>query len=121
MISQSDPSNPNGMRDSALPPELDQLSHRVIGAAIEVHSHLGPGLREKMYETALICELKRRGIPVEQQVPFHVFYKGEDLGLQVIDVVVASRLIVECKSCASVIERDHSQLVGYLQIGRAHV
>lgn len=103
------------MRDSSLPEEIDRLSSEIIGVAMEVHSHLGPGLREKTYENALVVELRRRGVAVAQQVPFHVFYKGDDLGLQVIDVVVASVVIVECKSCAALAERDGSRLYGYLR------
>ena len=115
MRDQFDPEQMAVMRNSALPPEVDRLSSEIIGAAIEIHSHLGPGLREKMYENALVAELRRRDVVVAQQVPFHVYYKGTDLGVQVVDVVVASRVVVECKSTAAVVERDGSQLTGYLR------
>jgi GxxExxY protein len=68
-----------------------------------------------MYEKALVAELRGRGISVGQQVPFRVFYKGEELGTQVVDVVVDSKIIVECKSCAALVERDGHQLTGYLR------
>jgi GxxExxY protein len=97
------------------PEELNQLSHDIIGAAIEVHTHLGPGLREAMYERALVLEMRRHGLAVGQQVPFHVIYKRDDLGVQVVDVVVESRVIVECKSMAAVTETDKQQLLGYLR------
>ena len=97
------------------PEELNAISHAIIGAAIEVHTHLGPGLREAMYERALVLEMRRRGLKVGQQVPFHVIYKGDDLGLQVVDVVVEAKVIVECKSMATVTEADKQQLLGYLR------
>lgn len=60
---------------STLPPELEDLIQRVIGAAIEVHRHLGPGFVEKVYERALLHELKLQGIRVENQKAITVPYK----------------------------------------------
>ncbi|HVU64479.1 MAG TPA: GxxExxY protein [Phycisphaerales bacterium] len=106
------------MRESPLPPEVDRVSGEVIGAAIEVHTLLGPGLREKMYESALVVELRARGLAVSRQVPFQVSFKGVDLGVQVIDLVVEGLVIVECKSVTALVERDSCQLVGYLRFAR---
>lgn len=100
---------------SAVPPELNALSSSVIAAAIEVHRHLGPGLREQMYERALVAELNVRRIHVNRQVPFSVAFKGVDLGQQIIDLVVASTILVECKAVSAVTEVDEPQLLGYLR------
>jgi GxxExxY protein len=110
-----DPEKVVGPQHEALPAELNELTRRIIGAAIEAHRNLAPGLRENMYERALIRELTLAGLRVERQVPFHVHYKGEDLGVQIIDLVVDGMVIIECKSVDLITERDHAQLVGYLR------
>ena len=60
--------------------ELDRLAHAVIGAAIEVHRHLGPGFLEAVYEEALCVELSSRQIPFVRQAPVAVRYKGHAVG-----------------------------------------
>jgi GxxExxY protein len=98
----------------SLPQEWNRLTERIIGAAMEVHTHLGPGLREKFYEHALLHELTLRGIKWDQQVPFRVLYKDKDLGIQLIDTVAEGLVILELKA-ATVTDVDKSQLVGYLR------
>jgi GxxExxY protein len=98
-----------------LPPELNALTRRIIGAAIEAHRNLSPGLRENMYERALVRELTLAGLHVERQVPFHVHYKGEDLGVQIVDLIVEGLVIIECKSVDRLTDRDEAQLLGYLR------
>lgn len=98
-----------------IPAELNELTRRIIGAAIEVHNNLSPGIRENVYERALVRELTLAGLRVERQVPFHVHYKGEDLGVQVIDLIVEHLVIVECKSVDRLTDRDEAQLLGYLR------
>lgn len=110
-----DPSKVNGATEIELPREWNELSHAVIGAAIEVHKHLGPGLRERIYELAMVCELKQRGLRVGRQVPFRVHYKGDDLGTQSIDLVVDDLVIVENKAVTAFTDVDEAQLLGYLR------
>lgn len=62
---------------------LDQISRRIIGAAIEVHRHLGPGLLESAYETCLVFELKRLALEVEEQKPLPVVYKEVKLNFAI--------------------------------------
>ncbi len=78
----------------------NELSHEIIGAAIEVHKELGgPGLLESIYEEALCAELTLRDIPHERQIKVPVFYKGQKLGKRYrIDLLVGQLVIVECKS-----------------------
>jgi GxxExxY protein len=87
------------------PDERDPLTAEIIGAAIEVHRHLGPGLLESTYEGCLACELKLRGIAFEQQVTVPVVYKGTplDFGYR-IDLLVAGTVIVEVKSLPEYIQ-----------------
>lgn len=69
-------------------PETDRLAHRVIGAAIEVHRVMGPGLAESVYEEALCIEFEQRAIPFERQLIVPILYKDRLVGRQRIDLVV---------------------------------
>ena len=96
--------------------ELNQLSRVVIGAAIEVHRHLGPGLPEEVYERAMDVELSIRGIPFERQKPVEVVYKGVVVGRGKIDLLVGGKLIVEIKTVDSLIPRHRLQARSYMRI-----
>jgi GxxExxY protein len=94
-----------------------ELSHEVIGAAIEVHRVLGPGLLESVYSVALCRELWVRGISTERQVPIPVRYKGADLGCQLrLDLLVERKVIVEAKTVAKLISSHRTQLLTYLRL-----
>lgn len=67
-------------------PEVNLLTEKIIGCAIEVHRRLGPGLLEAIYESALCIELRLAGLQVERQVRFPVFYRDEEIGEHVIDI-----------------------------------
>jgi GxxExxY protein len=110
-----DPSKVNGAAGVELPLEWDPPAHAVIGATIEVHNHLGPGLRERFHERAMTCELRQRGLRLGQQVPFRVHFKGEDLGTRSIDLIVNDLVIVENKSVTESTDIDEAQLLGYLR------
>src|SRR5438045_9679370 len=92
-----------------------ELTERVIGAAIEVHRHLGPGLPENSYEAALCHEFDLRGIRYERQVPVEIKYKGKTVGEIRLDLVVESRLIVELKACEALTPVHRAQCVSYLR------
>lgn len=97
-------------------PVAEKLVHEVIGAAIEVHKHLGPGHLEKHYENALCYELELRGIPFKRQFRVTLDYKGRPIGEGVIDLLVGDRLIVELKAVSEVSEVHFAQVVSYLNI-----
>jgi len=93
------------------------LSHDVIGAAIEVHRIIGPGLLESVYEMALCRELWMRGINVERQVAVPVHYKGGILGCDIrLDVVVERNVILEVKSVEKLTPVHKAQLLTYLRL-----
>jgi len=94
-----------------------QLSHEVIGAAIEVHRALGPGMLESVYELALCRELWLRSIEVERQVNVPIFYKGRPLecGLK-LDLLVNRRIIVEVKSVDKITNIQKAQVLTYLRL-----
>ncbi|RMG56598.1 MAG: GxxExxY protein [Acidobacteria bacterium] len=95
----------------------DRLSHRIIGAAIEVHRHLGPGLLESAYEAALAREFEVRGIPFERQVPLPLVYKGTklDCGYR-LDFLVDRLVIVELKSVDELAPIHEAQALTYLRL-----
>ena len=101
---------------------LDQISRRIIGAAIEVHRHLGPGLLESAYESCLVFELKHLGLRVEEQKPLPVVYKDVrlDCGYR-LDLVVEDEIIVEIKAVEKLLPIHEAQLLSYLRLARKRV
>jgi len=96
--------------------ELDRLARAVIGAAIEVHKELGPGLLESVYEQALCVELSLRGIPFAHQVVVPVRYKGQIVGEGRLDMLVSEELIVELKAIDALAPIHTAQLLTYLKV-----
>jgi GxxExxY protein len=96
--------------------ELNELARQVIGAAIEVHRELGPGLIEEIYERALCSELNRRNIPFSRQVVLPVRYKGDVVGECRLDLLVAGRLIVELKAVDALAPIHKAQVITYLRV-----
>ena len=95
----------------------NEISEKVIGAAIEVHRHLGPGLIEKIYENSLCHEFHLRGIAFKQQRPVPVYYKGvkvsDDLWL---DLLVEDKVILDLKAKEQVTPFDKAKLLTYLRL-----
>jgi GxxExxY protein len=89
--------------------------HRVIGAAIEVHRHLGPGFLESIYFRALCVEFVERGIAFEKERTVEVVYKGRVLHGQRLDLLAESKVIVEVKAVSQLEEIHGSQVVSYLR------
>ncbi len=108
--------NPSKLFD--VPSEWNRLSEAVIGAAIDVHKTLGPGLLERLYEQAMVYELLQRQIPFRQQHRVAVSYKNAVLGETVLDLVVGDVLVVELKSVEKVSDLHLAQLVTYLRTAR---
>jgi len=98
-------------------PDINQLSSQIIGAAIEVHKHLGPGLLESAYEECLCRELGLRGIGFERQKPLPLEYKGGklDCGYR-LDVLVENQILLELKSCDKVGPIHVAQTLTYLRL-----
>jgi GxxExxY protein len=96
-------------------PDLLALSGRLIGAAIEVHSILGPGYTEVVYARALRRELRRREVPYESEVPIEVVYKGDLIAEFRIDLVIDERLVVELKAVDSITSVHVAQTLAYLK------
>jgi GxxExxY protein len=97
--------------------DINELSSKIIGAAIEVHKKLGPGLLESVYEECVCHELSLRGISFERQKPLPVVYKGKklDCGYR-LDIVIEKAIIVEMKSCEKIEPIHRAQLLTYLKL-----
>ena len=96
---------------------MNQLSSKIIGAAIEVHKTLGPGLLESAYEECLCHELSIQGLLFEKQKPLSIDYKGKklDCGYR-LDIVVEKAIIIELKSCEKIEPIHKAQLLTYLKL-----
>jgi len=96
---------------------LNRITERVIGAAIEVHRALGPGLLESAYEACLAFELREKGLKVEQQKPLPVIYKGVRLDCGYwLDLVGDDRVIIEVKAVEKLTSVHDAQLLSYLRL-----
>ena len=96
---------------------LDELSHKVIGACIEVHRLLGPGLLESIYVECLAAELSGLEIPVKREVIVPIRYKGKELSKPLrLDLLVDECLIVEAKSVDALLPVHSAQLLTYLKM-----
>ena len=94
----------------------EELSREIIGAAMEVLNELKPGLDEKLYERAMIIELKHRGHIVSVQNSFPVSYRGELIGNLVPDLIVDNAVIVDPKVVSCFTDTHMAQMIGYLNI-----
>jgi GxxExxY protein len=95
--------------------EQDRLAHAVIGAAIEVHRHLGPGFLESVYQKALEIEFRLRGIPAQPQYHLDLTYKEEPVGEDRLDFVVGGTLVVELKAVDALAPIHRAQVISYLR------
>ena len=93
----------------------DELTHSIIGAALEVHTILGPGLLESIYEEALCHEFELRGIRYERQKQVDVIYKGKVIKGQRIDLLMEDEVIIEIKSVSKLPQIATAQLISYLR------
>lgn len=99
-------------------PHLNELTYETIGAAIEVHRALGPGLLESVYQACLCRELTLRGVRFQTELALPVQYKGVrlDCGYR-IDILVAERVVVEIKTVEAIAPIHDAQLLTYLRLG----
>ena len=93
----------------------DDLTEKIIGAAIEVHRELGPGLLESIYEEALCYEFTLQRIKFERQVPADIIYKGYVIKGQRLDLLVEKEVVVEVKSVSRTPDTVISQTISYLK------
>ena len=95
--------------------ELDQLTYKINGAVFEVNRILGAGFLEKIYENALVLELKSQGLKAESQVPISVSYKGDIVGDYAADILVEDKVILELKAVDKIQKVYEAQIINYLK------
>ena len=105
------------MRETCLVMTENELSYHIIGAAIELHKNIGPGLLESVYENALAYDLRELGFDVKQQVPMPFIYKEirQDVGYR-IDILVDNKMIVEVKAIEALAPVHFAQTLTYLKL-----
>ena len=95
--------------------EINDITYAINGAAFEVNRVLGSGFLEKVYESALLVELKERGLDAESQIPVKVFYKKKIVGEYIVDILVEKKVIVELKTVEKFDNVHEAQLLNYLK------
>lgn len=106
-----------GIQNHETDVKYDVLTKKIIGAAIEVHRHLGPGLLESVYEVCFAYELQLKKLKIERQVLLPVMYKGINLNCDYrIDLIVENEVVIEIKSVKELIPLHEAQLLSYLRL-----
>ena len=100
---------------------IDDITYQIRGSIFEVNSVLGHGFLEKVYEKALMIELRNRGLGVVNQVPLKVTYKEEIVGEYFADLLFEGRVIVEIKAVKYLLKEHQAQLLNYLKATGIHV
>ena len=95
--------------------DINDITYQIRAAIFEVNRVLGYGFLEKVYENALLIELKKRGLNAKAQVPINVFYKGELVGEYFADIVVEDKVILELKAIETLQKIHEAQLLNYLK------
>jgi len=101
--------------------EINDITYAINGAVFEVNNILGPGFLEKVYENALLIELKNRGLRTESQVSITVSYKDNVVGEYLADLLVEDKVIVELKTVENLDKLHQAQLLNYLKATGLHV
>jgi len=95
--------------------KYSDLTEKIINAAYKVHNVLGFGFLEKVYQNALMIELKRMGLKVSSEMPIKVYYRNEIVGEYIADIIVEDKVILELKAVKDLAEIHEVQLVNYLK------
>jgi len=94
---------------------INEITYQINGAVFEVSRTLGAGFLEKVYENALMIELRKRGLEAESQVPIKVFYKEEAVGEYFADILVQNKIILELKAVENLSKLHEAQILNYLK------
>jgi GxxExxY protein len=97
------------------------ITSQILSAAFEVHNTLGCGFLEKVYENALLYELKQRGLKVETQKEIKVYYKKTEVGIYLADMIVEKKVIIELKVSETISNIHEAQLLNYLKASSYNV
>lgn len=95
--------------------QFEELSNRILGAAVDVHKALGPGFLENIYQRAMEVSLTHHGIPYERQKQIRIVFEGADVGLHILDLVAGDQIVVELKAVKVLEDIHFAQLKSYLK------
>ena len=95
--------------------DINDITYAINGAVFEVNKVLGPGFLERVYENALLIELRERGLKAENRVPIKVFYKDKVVGEYIADILVEGKVILELKAVDRLEKIHEAQLLNYLK------
>ena len=95
--------------------DINDITYKINGAIFEVNKILGPGFLEKVYENALLIELKNQGLKADKQVPIKVAYKENLVGEYFADILVENQVIIELKTVEKLTNNHEAQLLNYLK------
>lgn len=101
--------------------DFEAISRQVIGAAIDVHKELGAGFVEPIYQKAMEVALRHRGISFERQKEIRIFFEGEEVGIQRLDLIASGVAILELKAVSDLAGIHFAQLKSYLKATGLHV
>lgn len=101
--------------------DFEPLSGEILSAAVEVHTELGPGFLESVYENAMRVALRHRGIVHQAQKPVTIFFRGEEVGLHRLDLTVEDQIVVEIKAVKNLEDIHFAQLKSYLKATKMRV
>ena len=101
--------------------ELNDITYKINGAIFEVNNTLGPGFLEKVYENALLAELRSCGLKAENQIPITVRYKNEIVGEYFADIIVEDKVIIDIKTVEKLEKIHEAQVLNYLRATGLHV
>lgn len=99
----------------------EDITRKIIGASFEVYKELGYGFLEKVYENALLFELKFLGLEVDNQKPIKIYYKSKIVGDYIADILVEDKVIVELKAEKEYNPKHEAQIINYLKATRLKV
>lgn len=104
------------MNDLNLDPGLPhhQLSSAILGSCFEIMNDLGVGFLESVYKNALFFALRAKGLLVENEKPFEVYFRRQRVGLYKADIVVENLIVVEIKCCKNLLPEHQAQVINYL-------
>lgn len=97
-----------------------ELTHKIIGCAMEIHRVLGPGFQEYIYQRALAIELKNEGVKFEEEFELPVFYKGQKIGLRRVDFFADNTISVEIKAKSEIDNAHLAQAINYIEASNIH-
>ena len=95
--------------------EINQITHKIIGCAMHVHSTLGNGFQEVIYQRALAIEMKREGLSFQREMEMPIFYREEHIGTRRVDFFVENCVMVELKAVKEIEDVHKAQAINYLE------